>query len=136
MNRIRFIGLTVAFVLAATPALADGSAVLGEKVFAKCRACHAVGDGAKDKVGPQLNNMFGRTAGTLESYAKKYSKAMIEAGENGLVWNEDSLEEYLVSPRTMIKGTKMTFAGLKKEDDIEDVIAYLIMFSPDYSPAE
>lgn len=112
--------------------LADGSVEDGETLFKKCKACHAVGEGAKNKVGPELNHVLGRTAGGLESYDKKYSKAMKEAGEGGLVWTEDTLTEYLVSPKKYVKGTKMTFAGFKKEQDLEDIIAYLGSFSPDY----
>lgn len=114
------------------PVLADGVAADGEKLFKKCKSCHAVGEGAKDKVGPELNNILGRTAGGLESYEKKYSKAMKAAGEEGLVWDEDNLQEYLASPRKYIKKTKMTFAGFKKEQDLEDMVAYLETFSPDY----
>ena len=99
----------------------------GEKVFRKCAACHAVGEGAKNKVGPELNEIFGRVAGSLEDF--KYSKAMTKAGEEGLVWVHDSLTEYLAKPRDYVKGTKMAFAGLKKDDEIANVIAYLATFS-------
>lgn len=99
----------------------------GEKVFRQCRACHAVGDGAKHKVGPSLNEVFGRTAGTAEGY--KYSDAMIAKGEEGLVWNEEVLTVYLAAPRDYVPGTKMAFAGLRKDQQIADVIAYLAQFS-------
>lgn len=111
----------------ASPSLADGNVEAGEKVFKKCQACHTVGEGAKHRVGPELNELFGRTAGSAEGY--KYSKAMIEAGEGGLVWDATSLTEYLIKPKDMIKGTKMAFAGLKKDDDIANVLAYLTSFS-------
>ena len=123
----------VAAGVLAGPALADGDADAGQKVFNKCKACHAVGDGAKHRVGPELNNLFGRTAGGAEGY--KYSNAMIEAGEGGLVWDAQSLAEYLANPKGMIKGTKMAFAGLKKDDDIADVIAYLSSFSQETAAA-
>ena len=110
-----------------TPAWAEGDVGAGEKVFKKCAACHAVGDGAKHKVGPELNDVLGRTAGTAEGY--KYSSAMIAAGEGGLVWDNTTLAEYLANPKGMIKGTKMAFAGLKKEDEIANVVAYLKSFS-------
>jgi len=113
--------------LALSPAHAAGDADKGEKVFKKCAACHAVGDGAKHKVGPELNDLFGRTAGSLEDY--KYSNAMKDAGAGGLVWNEETLTTYLTKPKDMINGTKMAFAGLKKEKDIENVLAYLATFS-------
>lgn len=115
-----------AFSISTANALADGDAAAGEKVFKKCAACHVV-DEAKNKVGPHLINVFGRTAGTLEDF--KYSKAMAEAGEGGLVWNDETMAEYLAAPKKMIKGTKMSFAGLKKEEEISDVIAYLKQFS-------
>ena len=99
----------------------------GEKVFKKCSACHAVGEGAKNKVGPHLNDLFGRTAGAIEGF--KYSKPMIEAGSGGLVWDEETLAQYLADPKGMIKGTRMAFAGLKKEDELANVIGYLKTFS-------
>ena len=117
--------LSGAALLAATGAHAQditGDPEAGEKVFKKCQACHAA-DEAKNKVGPHLMGVIGRQAGTVEGF--KYSDAMIEAGEGGLVWDVASLSEYLVKPRDKVKGTKMAFAGLKKEDDIANVIAYL-----------
>ncbi|MHA7776748.1 c-type cytochrome [Roseibium sp. M-1] len=108
-------------------AASAGDAAMGEKVFKKCAACHAVGDGARNKVGPELNGILGRTAGSLEDY--KYSNAMVEAGNGGLVWDETSLTTYLTKPKDMIKGTKMAFAGLKKQEDLDNVIAYLASFS-------
>ena len=97
----------------------------GEKVFKKCAACHMVGDDAKIKVGPVLNGVFGRTAGTDADYASKYSKDMIKAGEDGLVWTPEKMMAYLEKPKAMIPKTKMSFAGLKSDEDISAVIAYL-----------
>ena len=99
----------------------------GKKVFKKCAACHAVGDGAKNKVGPQLNELFGRTAGSIEDY--KYSKAMTKAGEEGLVWTDETIDQFLLKPKKMIKKTKMSYGGLKKEPERENLIAYLKTFS-------
>jgi cytochrome c2 len=99
----------------------------GEKVFRKCKACHQVGEGAISKTGPILNNVVNAPAGHSESF--KYSNAMTKAGADGLVWDEQSLAAFLAKPRSYLKGTKMTFAGLKKEDDIAAVIAYLQSFS-------
>lgn len=110
----------------ASPAFAADPAA-GEKVFKKCAACHAVGDGAQNKVGPELNDLIGRTAGTADGY--KYSPAMKKAGDGGLVWNEDTLSKFLADPRGFIKGTKMGFGGIKKEAELENVIAYLKTFS-------
>jgi len=92
-------------------------------VFNKCKACHAVGEGAANKVGPQLNGIIGAAAGQVEGF--KYSDALIEAAAGGLVWDDESLAAFLAKPKDFMKGTKMSFAGLKKEDEIENVIAYL-----------
>jgi len=118
--------LKVSAILAMTTAVPvmAGDIDAGEKVFKKCKACHVV-DAEKNKTGPHLVNIMGRTAGSLESF-KKYSKAM---KESGIVWSEETLNGYLEKPKAYIKGTKMAFAGLKKEKDRENVIAYLKSFS-------
>ena len=104
----------------------------GEKIYKKCKACHAVGADAKNKVGPQQNDLIGRVAGTADGY--KYSKAMIAAGEAGLVWTEESLAVWLKAPKKYVKGTKMAFSGLKSDEDIAAVIAYLLTFDSDGMP--
>ena len=104
---------------AANPALADGDAKKGKRVFNKCKACHLV-DKEKNRIGPHLVGLFGRKAGSLDGY--KFSKAM---KNSGLVWNEETLDAYLKAPRKNVKGTKMAFAGLKKESDRKNIIAYL-----------
>ncbi|MEJ8474580.1 c-type cytochrome [Roseibium algae] len=119
--------LSAVVFVAATSAAASGDADKGAKVFKKCAACHAVGDGAKNKVGPQLNDVFGRSAGGLDGY--KYSKAMVKAGAEGLNWDQGTLTTYLTKPKAMIKGTKMAFAGLRKPADIENLLAYLAQYS-------
>lgn len=98
----------------------------GAKVFKKCKACHKVGEGAKNSTGPILNGIFGATAGVVEGF--RYSKPMLAAGEDGLVWNDETLAAFLAKPRKFMKGTKMSFAGLRKERDIEAVVAYLRSF--------
>ena len=120
-------GLTSALVLLALPAYADGDAAAGARVFKKCQACHMIGEGAKNKLGPPLNNVLGRTAGTADGF--KYSKQMFEAGEGGLIWSQESLAAFLRDPKAMVKGTKMSFAGLKKDQDVADILAYLATFS-------
>ena len=112
------IALGVALVLAGPVLAADIKA--GEKVFKKCKACHYA-DREKHKTGPHLVNLIGRTAGSLEDYTK-YSKAM---KASGIVWDEDTLTAYLRAPKKYLKGTKMAFAGLRKDADIANVIAYL-----------
>jgi cytochrome c2 len=99
----------------------------GETVFKKCQICHAVGPDAKAKVGPVLNDVIGAKAGTREGF--KYSPAMVEAGEKGLVWNDETIGKYLENPRDFIPKNKMAFVGVKKEDERANVIAYLKQFS-------
>lgn len=110
-----------------TSALADADAEKGKKVFKKCKACHQVGQDAQNRVGPILNGVVDRHAGAIEDF--KYSAAMTAAGEEGLIWTHENIAEYLKKPRDFVPGNKMTFAGLRKEDDIENVIAYLETFS-------
>ena len=114
------IGASLSF---ATAASAAGDAVKGKKVFRKCKACHAVGKTAKNKVGPVLNGIVGRKAATFKGY--KYSKAMKAAGAKGIVWDEKNLDTYLTKPKKFVPKTKMSFAGLKKASQRADLIAYL-----------
>lgn len=107
-------------------AAADGDAAKGEKVFRKCQACHAVGEGAENKVGPVLNGLLGRAVAAGEGF--DYSDALAAKGAEGVVWDEDTLEAFLEKPRDWAPGTKMSFAGLRKEADRENVIAYLATF--------
>jgi cytochrome c len=104
----------------------EGSVESGADVFKKCRACHDVGPAAKNKVGPLLNGIVGRKAGTIDGYA--YSEANKKAGASGLMWSEDVLSKYLESPLSFMPGTKMAFAGLKDAQDRKDLIAYLKQF--------
>lgn len=107
------------------PALADGDAAAGEKVFNKCKACHTT-DAGKNKVGPSLHNIVGRAPASVEGF--KYSKAMEEFA-SGHTWDDTTLSQYLENPKGVVPGTKMAFVGLKKEEDRADVIAYLKQFS-------
>ncbi|MFS4583017.1 c-type cytochrome [Phaeobacter sp. C3_T13_0] len=95
----------------------------GEKTFRKCKACHQIGEGAKSKTGPILNGIIGAPAARVEGF--RYSKAMKAAGEDGLVWDEAELAAFLAKPKKYMKGTKMAFSGLRKEAEIEAIIAYL-----------
>jgi len=105
-----------------------GNAEAGKKIFAKCGTCHGIGD-QKKPIAPNLNNVVGRTAGTLEDFKTKYSKAMVEAGAGGLVWDEAKLIQWVSAPKKMIPATKMVFPGLPKEQEAADVIAYVKTFS-------
>jgi len=104
-------------------ALAEGDAAAGQKIFKKCKACHQVGDGAKNRLGPALNGIVGKEIASVEGF--KYSKAFLAKKAEGLVWTEEALDAWLTKPRKFIKGTKMSFGGLKKESKRADVIAYL-----------
>jgi len=116
--------IVLGFGLSATPALASGDVAAGEKVFKKCKACHVV-DAEKHKTGPHLVNIMGRAAGSADGF-KKYSDAM---KSSGIVWNEETLDGYLEKPKAYLKGTRMAFAGLRKEEDRANVIAYLKSYS-------
>ena len=109
-----------AFALWTGAALAAGDAEKGAKVFNKCKACHTL-EAGKNKLGPSLHGIFGRTSGSVEGF--KYSEAMKEAG---VVWSEETIAEYLTNPKDYIPKNKMVFVGLKNEEDRSDVIAYLI----------
>jgi len=115
-----------AVVLAGSVGVASAQdAALGEKVFAKCKACHQIGEGAKNAVGPVLNGVVGRKAGTTDY---NYS----DANKNsGITWDEATLKVYLKNPRAKVPGTKMIFPGLPKDEDIDNVIAYLKQYGPD-----
>ncbi len=106
---------------------AEGNAEAGEDVFKKCRACHEVGPDAKNKLGPVLNGLFGRKAGTIEGFA--YSPANKKAGDEGWTWTEDKLLTYLANPREAMPGNRMAFVGLADEQDRLDVLAYLKKFA-------
>ncbi len=118
--------LAASFGAFGSQALAQDAALIaeGENVFKRCAACHQIGPDAVNRVGPQLTTLIGRTAGTVEGF--RYSKASVEAGEGGLVWTEEVLFEYLENPRAFMKGTNMAFAGLKKPEEREAVIAYIV----------
>ena len=120
----------VAALLLSVPAhgaFAEGDPAKGERGFKKCQACHAVGEGAKAKTGPVLNGVIGRVAGVAEGY--DFSPAMVEFGEGGGTWSAEELDAFLAKPREHVPGTKMSFAGLRKEQERADVIAYLGTFT-------
>lgn len=112
---------------AAVPSIDAELAAAGEKLFRKCKACHQVGEGAKNRSGPLLTGIVGHPAGQVDGF--RYSKALLKAAEAGLVWTDDELAAFLASPRSYLKGTKMSFKGFKDEADSRAVIEYLKTFS-------
>ena len=122
LRNVLAMGAAALFVVASSAALADGDVKKGAKVFKKCKACHTIKQGGKHRVGPNLHGVIGRKAGTAEGF-KKFSKGLKAAG---FAWDEKMLDEYLTSPKKMIKGSRMAFPGLKKAKDRANVIAYLM----------
>lgn len=120
-------GLSTAALLfaMAVPASAQ-SAAQGEKIFVVCRACHEIGPGAKDSVGPVLNGVVGRKAGTYPGF--DYSSAN---KNSGITWTKEELAKYLANPQQVVPGTKMIFPGLHNPQQVQDVIAFLAQFGPD-----
>jgi cytochrome c2 len=112
----------LATTFAAAAAMAQ-DAENGQDLYRQCRACHQIGAGAKNLVGPQLNGIVGRKAGTVEGF--NYSEANKKAGVGGLVWNDENLSKYLENPLQFMPGTKMAYAGMKDDGDRKDLIAYL-----------
>lgn len=125
---IRLAALAVLLFGAPTVAMAQDVAK-GEAIFKRCATCHGIGDATKP-IAPNLNGVVGRVAGTQEDFLKKYSKAMVAAGEGGLVWTEADIDAYITDPKKKVPGNKMAFPGLKKADERADVIAYIKTFSP------
>src|SRR5215216_7948791 len=115
--------LSTAFFLAALGSAQAQDAAAGEKIFLQCRACHQVGDTAKNAVGPVLNGLFGRKAGMVEGYT--YSPAN---KNSGLTWDEATFRDYIKDPKAKVPGTKMVFAGVKDEKRVSDLVAYLKQF--------
>ena len=120
---MRFVVLSAAVFLAGLQQVQAQDAAAGEKVFTQCKACHQIGEGAKNAVGPVLNGLIGRHSGSVEGY--NYSAAN---KNSGITWDEATFREYIKNPRAKVPGTKMIYAGLKDEKRIDDLIAYLKQF--------
>ncbi len=126
---MRFVRVVAAAAVAAFVGFAGaahagshGDPAKGKKVYNKCKACHSLTQ-EKNKVGPHLVGIVGRKVGSVEGF--KYSKALKKAGEEGMVWTEENLAAWLKAPKKFLPGNRMAFAGLRKEDQIRDVIAYM-----------
>jgi cytochrome c len=115
--------LSAALLLAGLGSAQAQDAAAGEKVFTQCRACHQIGETAKNAVGPELNGLIGRHSGSVEGY--NYSPAN---KNSGITWDEATFREYIKDPRAKIPGTKMIFAGVKDEQRVNDLVAYLKQF--------
>jgi cytochrome c len=113
-----------------SPAYAAGDVAAGKALFLSltCASCHAVGPGARAGFGPQLNNIFGRTAGSALDYKDRYSAAM---KKSGIVWSDQSLTKFINSPGTVVPGTKMSFWGISDDKKVANLLAYLHSFSVD-----
>ena len=99
----------------------------GAKLWVQCRCCHDLGEGARNRVGPHLNSLFGRPAAGIDGYA--YSSDMERAGADGLVWNAETLDHYIENPRSLVTGTRMAFRGIDEAQDRADLIAFLRQYS-------
>lgn len=121
----------VAVVLAATTVSANpgGDAANGAALYKQCVSCHQIGEGATNRVGPQLNLIFDRAAASEDGF--RYSKAFQDAAADGLVWTHETLDTFLADPRGMVRGTRMSFRGIADQQDRDDLIAYLRAFSDD-----
>ncbi len=115
----------VALVLLASHALPAWAqdAAAGQRVFNQCRACHTLEQGGRSGVGPNLHELFGRRAGAIEGF--RYSPALRQRGEAGLVWDETTLRAYIADPRAAVPGGSMPYAGLRNEQQLGELIAYL-----------
>lgn len=129
MSRRALLPLIFTVTLAAGAACAEtlGDVEAGAKVYAKCKNCHEVGQGARDRIGPHLNGVFGREAGAHEGFA--YSKSMKRAGVDGLIWTVETLDAYIENPRALVSKTRMSFRGIKDLQDRANLMAYLRTFS-------
>lgn len=125
MRQMIFGGAMLAAAIGVGPAVAQDIAA-GEKSWNKCRACHQVGETAKNTAGPHLNGLFGRAAGSVEGY--NYSAAN---KNSGITWDEAVFAEYIANPKAKIPGTKMAFAGIKNEAEIKNLTAFLKQYDKD-----
>jgi cytochrome c len=115
----------VGFLGLAVPAHAEeiGDPERGAELWNQCKGCHQIGPDAVDRIGPQLNGIFGRRAASVEGF--RYSKPMVRAGKDGLVWRLDTLDAYIHNPKALVSGTRMSYRGMKDDADRADLLAFL-----------
>ncbi|MCE8008524.1 c-type cytochrome [Aestuariivita sp.] len=129
MARLPILPAALAAICVAGAAWAEeiGDAEKGADLFSTCIGCHEVGAGARDRIGPHLNGIFGRRAAAHDGYP--YSRSMQRAGDDGLTWTFETLDAYIENPRALVSKTRMSFRGLKDPRDRADILAYLRDFS-------
>jgi cytochrome c len=126
MQKLLLSALVVIVSSAAASAALAQDVAAGKTSFNKCMACHSIGEGAKNKVGPELNGLDGRKAGTAPGYS--YSDA---DKNSGITWNEAQFKDYIKDPKAKIPGTRMAFAGIKNEQEIDDLWAFISQYDKD-----
>ena len=126
MNKLTLSALVIFASSAAVSAALAQDVAAGKTSFNKCMACHSIGEGAKNKVGPELNGLDGRKSGTVEGYSYSDAKK-----NSGITWNAAVFKEYIKDPKAKIPGTKMVFAGIKTENEINDLWAFLAQYDKD-----
>jgi len=128
---LRILPLFAGLVLSAGQAAAEagGDAERGAELFDQCRGCHQVGQGAEHGIGPHLNHIFDRAAGAYDDF--RYSDPMRRAAARGLAWDYDTLDTFIMNPRILVSGTRMSFVGVEEQRDRDDLLAYLRLYSAD-----
>jgi cytochrome c len=131
---MRLIAVTLAAAAVLLPVCVFARDAAGKEAFTRCSACHSIGENAGHRMGPKLNGVVGRQAGTQEGFG--YSRAMMEAGKEGLVWTAETLASFIRNPHEVVPGTKMDFAGFGDDEAVAAIVAYVLRFSPEDEPAE
>jgi cytochrome c len=126
MKKLIVSALVIIASSAAVPAALAQDVAAGKTSFNKCLACHAIGEGAKNKVGPELNGLDGRKSGSAPDYNYSYANK-----NSGITWSEAQFKEYIKDPKAKIPGTKMAFAGIKNETEINDLWAFISQYDKD-----
>ena len=123
MRNLLVIGTALAVAPIAAAQAQSGDPAAGQRVFNQCSACHTINQGGPNRVGPNLHGVIGRKAGSIEGF--RYSANLKELGEKGLVWNEETLRPYLTNPKSVAPQGIMAYPGLRNEQQLNDVIAYV-----------